>query len=184
MDVRNELLPIEQLDNFISRGKTSEISTDHFITGNYKAMRTDSKDHGMHGFLYVIGGSGYGKTWFGKSIPIVAAHKYPKHDILSIYIDFNNSNRYVVQSLLRNVTFTTIIAEVLYRLREFIDPVKFEKGGCDLVGGGDSYDKCSISLGLRVAAQVIFRKPLTELTTATGISNTREWAAFNFPAGN
>jgi hypothetical protein len=112
------------LPNFQSRGKptddTIEVFIKHNITGHI------SSDKHSHGFLYIIGGSGYGKTWLGMSVASKIEKMYPNDLVLHVYIDFSNGCRW-------NAT----------------------------VDGGDP----SISLGIRIAAKLLFNVSLSQLLT-------------------
>lgn len=65
---------------------------DKFITKNYDCESKGDKQ--FYYFLYCNGGSGFGKTWLGKHVPIRIREIYPTDTIIPIYIDFSNGFRY------------------------------------------------------------------------------------------
>lgn len=69
------------------RGASAENEANNFISHNI--LRFGKGDKHDAAFLFVIGGSGYGKTWFGRKVAHITADKYGAP--LYVYIDFSKN---------------------------------------------------------------------------------------------
>lgn len=76
------------LDHFLSRGKEAEAKIDTFLVHNSNGFGRTEKQ--LHLFWYCIGGSGVGKTWFGKHV----ATRLQQKNKTCIYLDFSNGDRW------------------------------------------------------------------------------------------
>ena len=97
------LRDIEPLPNYQNRGSEEKIAS--FIGNNLKAYQSRSTQKQLYHFLYVINGSGMGKTWAGKNskfffLTIVGKHigavikdHFKSVPHLFMYLDFSNQNR-------------------------------------------------------------------------------------------
>jgi len=73
-----------------------------FLEVNLDSQWRNVKKKKLHGFLYVINGSGYGKTWLGKWIGNYAQEVLTGVTHVYIPLDFSNGCRFVAQVRIDN----------------------------------------------------------------------------------
>lgn len=83
------------MSKYLSRGEKNEFAVENFFSMNEKSYRSGSKTKQLYQFLYIINGSGFGKTWFGKHVAAMMYNRFQNYRRINIYIDFSNGNRYV-----------------------------------------------------------------------------------------
>ena len=86
---------LPSIPNFQARGNANVNVLESFINENY--LNREKKEKQMHNFLYIISGSGIGKTWFGKYAAHHISEILSTEPLIYIPIDFSNGDKWRVE---------------------------------------------------------------------------------------
>ena len=80
------------LSNYQSRTGAEETGQ-AFLAKNYTSFKLQKQSKQDYSFLYIINGSGFGKTWFGRNIPSHLQTCAPHSNHINVYLDFSSDHR-------------------------------------------------------------------------------------------
>ena len=123
--LKRKPITIRKEENFIDRGKEVEENLFTFFSTNLNAFKNKSKTKQDHSFLYCINGSGFGKTWFGKRIPIYLQNwckiNNLNYQVDYLYFDFSNGSRWRDETRISSDINTQFSLRLLHLLTESRD---------------------------------------------------------------